>query len=662
MIKKCLIGLILLASILPAAAQTPVTTLQQKADFLAEVDRTLEHLRQSRQRHQQQLSAAQSQIRTLQQAFRFLESRKDSEDFPRDGNRQTVRLMKSMLCQTDISIPMGIERFGYKRGWDAYETWAKGIRDALRDDPVENPYLWYGRYDFYSGIGLYRQFDDLLYNRRAAFMQEICQLIEDNFFAPLRRMAGQLDELNGKRDEFKARHDEIMGIDDESRRNALKSQLDEEMQAVKQRGDAVEAEMTRVAGDMRQLLQRRSVNMKQEVGVAIDKLASLQVPERGRINRTSPSRIRFQNQSVFAVTFIGKGIPGRLGQGDFQLPEGLVYSLSNGGGRELYLRLRKTPALRSGRHTLKVAGEPVSFAFEDAEETDAGVTEPLVNRGGHHLPRSEGVVPQDGKGTLLTPQALMDHPQPRRGYWQVKKDRPDPDDTPYHFDRFVDERRKPWFILKGVNRRADVFDNLAAHQRMARIEVAAKGVVGQYDTFQGDCYAGLRSTIEKKTPDGRQLCPDDSWWEPSALCFDPNNLTARENVNGKQHDEETCETNDSSSQIDIEYERFVGLSFKAVQAGKYIHTLTVTAPMAFTVSVKLEWDYRLIEPERLLLSIRNKSSGRVLKDNETIALASPENGFDFSATQPGQYEFAVEALDARGDTIHRDVALAVLDR
>jgi hypothetical protein len=50
-----------------------------------------------------------------------------------------------------------------------------------------------------------------------------------------------------------------------------------------------------------------------------------------------------------------------------------------------------------------------------------------------------------------------------------------------------------------------------------------------------------------------------------------------------------------------------------------------------------------------------------VKDKQSIAVTSPANGFDFNMTQPGQYEFEIEVINARGQIIHRDVALAVLD-
>lgn len=68
-----------------------------------------------------------------------------------------------------------------------------------------------------------------------------------------------------------------------------------------------------------------------------------------------------------------------------------------------------------------------------------------------------------------------------------------------------------------------------------------------------------------------------------------------------------------------------------------------------------------IEDEERRNALKSQLEQEVEAIKQSIAVTSPENGFDFNMTQPGQYEFEVEVVNARGQIIHQDVTLAVLD-
>ncbi len=643
-------------------AQELLTSRDAKEAFLAQLSQSISQAERALGAYQQQITRLAPQVQAMGREFQALQAKvRAGGPFDGNENQRGVELLESLLCDVRIMIPMGIRRLDYDKGWTDYLTWAKAIRQTLFADPTDNPYLWYGRYDFAAGIRLYQQYIAALYEGRRQLIENVCQMLRRDFFRRLREVSAKMDANNVRGEELQEQTRAANQIEDEERRNAVLNRIREEAERIREQQRRLKDASDRLVGPIRQAWERRTLELRYEMNQLLRKLAALAVPARGKITRTHPGRIRFGNRPIFGVTFLGQKIPLGLQPSDIELPPGLVLLDLSGGGNRLYMHLRKTDALTAGRHTIKIAGESVPFTFEAANEDDPSIRAPLLQRSAS-LPTGSGQVPADGKGTFLTPEALMDYPQEQRGYWQVKRENDQEEASPpYHFDSFRDDAGKDWFLLKGLGFEPDTFDNLQAHQRMARTEIQRKGVVGQYDQVQGMCHSGLRSTREVPRPDGTEVCPAWRWWEPARLCFGPRNLEAKEVIDGRRHDDGTCETTDQPGPIDVTYERFVGLTFAPLQPGKYIHTLTVVTPGAYRLSVSLQWDYTPIKPGRIAFTIRRLTDNAVLKEVADAPVSNVrEGGYLFTVDQPGKYGFEMRVFNAAGKLIHRDMAAAYL--
>lgn len=635
-----------------------VTTKEQKIVFLQNLNDTIGRAVKAREASQNQIRNAQSKTMELMMRHNEFAKKYRSGEMPPDGNQQSVDILLKMLCDPAIALPMGIKRYGYGQGWEYFIVWANKIIKILENDPVANPYLWYGRYDFYEAVRLYEDYYKTIHEKREEFLRRTCGQIKSDFIDALRDHAVKLDALNGRSNVTKEKISNALGIENEEARKAALDRLKSEMEKIKAEGDRVKTAMDRIGEALKKAVDNRSLDMRYEMNRLVAKLKALEFPERGMINGTFPEIIKFRNRKVFSITFKGKAIPDGLTPSDFVLPDGLALVDYQGGGKRLYVRIEKTEALKTGRHFIEIAGEKIYFLFEDSVEENKDFSIPLVEKG-PSLPTSTGRVPEDGKGTFLTVDVLMDYPQDLEGFWII-----DPEgepSLPHHFEFFKDENAKNWLVLKGMHRNPSTYKGLKPYQKMKAVHIIEKGIIGQYDAFMGDCFGGLRATKEAPKPDGTEVCPSDRWWEPSLLCFEKKHLWAYEKTDGKKHDEETCELTDQPSELKIAYKRFTGISFTPFQPGKYIYTLTIGAPAGYKAAVGLEWDYSILAPAKITLKIAYPNSNTILKEIPAPPISNKSKGYIHVIEQPGRYWFVVEVFNSVGKMVHKDVAAAYLE-
>ena len=582
-----------------------------------------------------------------------------------ESNAERLAIATGTLCNTNLAQAMMVRapelELAGLRG--KVKQWALEAHGSLSGDPVVNIHLWYQRFDFQAPIETYHALEENLAAQLPAIIGRVCTELEGTLFAALRPLAQRMDEINA---EGQSLTDQLNALPaDDPGREALENRLDglkQERETLKSRREQLmregQGQRGRALSELQFALQAQVARLKQ-----------LAMPERGRITGQDPDRVRFGNRTRFGVRFLGSGLPTGLTSGDITLPAGLRLLSVNSNARAINLFLEKGDDLQSGRHEIDIAGEKRGFTFEAAEETDPDRFTPLVSAGNEtgNGTAASGDIPEDGKGTLLTPMSLSDHPQQQFGYWQYAEESRDQGNDErssiLRFARFQDEAGTEWTVLMGLGFMPDHYDDLIPHQRVPVVDIWNKGVIGQYDSGDGQCFGGLRSTKEIPDPlTGEERCPAWRWWGPSQLCFDANNMSAREDVDSKKHDHDSCEALEQHHALEVKYDRFVGLSFDPILPGKYIHTLTVGAPFQYLAEVKLSWDYSLLEPGRLVFIIRKLENGRPGAELLRQEGAPVTGSHPFSTQQPGQFQFEMQVFDSSGILIHQDFAAAFLDR
>ena len=639
---------------LVALAGEPLTNAGVKATFLQHLIQLPDKIDQRILENEQQYQAAIAKMQDAERRHNLSRS-----------NVDRLAIATETICDGEVAKAVMIRAPELNLGAvrSKFKQWTIEIYNTLKADPIANAHLWYQRYDFWAQVEIYQSLEDNLANILPAIVARTCNDLDTTLYAKLRPIASRMDEINQSGQDLAAK------FNDEDLSDSAREEIKRGLEQLKNERDGLAKQRDQL---LKQGHGRRNAILRElrfSVESQIAKINALIIPKRGKITGQNPSKVRFRNQQRFGIHFLGSGLPTGLGAGDISLPTGLRLLNISGGGSDLYLFMEKGDALQSGRHEIDIAGEKVGFNFEDEEETDSDSFTPLVSNNNSPATNSSnnGQIPEDGKGTLLTPQSLTDHPQQQFGYWQYAKESRDQGDdertSVLRFARFRDPENIEWTVLMGRGYQPDHYDDLIPHQRVPVEDIWAKGVIGQYDQNQGQCFGGLRATKEVPDPiTGEERCPPWRWWGSSQLCFGPNNLNAREDVDSKKHNQESCETEDQHHAFDINYERFVGISFSPIVPGKYIHTLTVGTPFQYLAEVKLDWDYSILEPASLKFIIRKLENGR--PGAELIKIESPAviGEYPFSTRQTGQFQFEMQVYDHDGKLIHQDFAAAYLDR
>lgn len=655
----------------PAAAAELLTTPGQKSAYVARLQTQLQTVSRTRQEYRTRLTAAEARMQALRQRLTTLrqgmETRASSRD--RRSNEKAVDLTKELMCSARIHVPGGIKAFGWDKGWDQIASWIGKVAHQLGQDPVENAYLWYGRYDFNATADLFDRFQQTITAGRARYFEQLCRDLEPLIFGPVRTRARTLDEINREIDGMRPRGEALRAEFEAARRRSDKDAMKRatekvkppiaRMRQLKPKAQTLKSWINDTMGRLQASIKARSADMRHEMQRLMSRLGALRVPKRGKIylRQTEPSRLSVRPNASFGITLHGKGIPTGLGAGQIGTPPGMNLQAVSGGGRRLYLYFRTTGRIADGRYQLDIAGEKVPFSFANARPGDPAPRQPLVSRPGPAAQPANVAarIPDDGRGTDLTPTTLGEHPQELLGYWRYPKDKIESsreEDTIFRIGR---SRDKSAMLLMGRFAAPTKLPGLKPGQRI--LSADGTGVIGQYDQGSGGCFTGLRLTKEVN-PD---QCKQYLWWEASQICFTgPDYLKASEHVASRKHDREKCEVEGDPSDLPITYDRFDGVSFSPVAAGKFIHIVAVAAPAQYQASVKLTWDYALLGAKRMEMTVRRRTPDGAVIHQQASSPPDKPGEYVFTTGQSGVYYFVFRIFDVFGKMVHRDVMRAII--
>ena len=391
----------------------------------------LKELKKARTEVDQRIGESAARLKGAMATIRATKKRHDKSK----SNVERLNLAVTTLCDSDVSVAILLSdpKLKIQTARAHFKNWARNVDVKLSKDPIENAYLWYQRYDFREPLKTYNSLENSLAREFPRAVARICSDLKNTALKDLHKIAAQLDAINKEGQRTVAKLN-AGGLSDAARDNLKKrlsdlsrqaSQLDREHNHLLQQGQSRKS--------------RAMQKLRTEIQIQTAHLEELKIPERGRITDQRPKQIGFANHTRFGVHFLGHGIPIGLTTADIGLPEGLRLLTLSGGGKDLYLYLEKTDALQPGEHVIDIAGEKVTFRFENQPGDTAATDEPLVsgNVTKPNIPSSEGQIPEDGKGTLLTPQVLTDYPQLQWGYWQYKKEYREKGDTEKDFNSEV---------------------------------------------------------------------------------------------------------------------------------------------------------------------------------------------------------------------------------